>query len=104
MSDRPDQYFIPASEEHMARERNKARELRRSQWWKNRTGQGKCHYCERRFHPRELTMDHVVPLVRGGFTARSNVVPCCGECNTNKKDLIPFEWEAYLAGLQRSGE
>ena len=45
-------------------------------------------------------MDHVVPLVRGGFTVRSNVVPCCGECNTNKKDLIPFEWEAYLAGLQ----
>lgn len=89
-------YFTPASEEHVARQKHKARELRRTQWWKNRLAAGRCYYCGGRFPPRELTMDHLVPLVRGGFTTRSNVVPCCKECNNQKRYLLPLEWEAYM--------
>ena len=44
-------------------------------------------------------MDHVVPVIRGGRSSRSNVVPCCKECNNKKKHLLPVEWEAYLNGL-----
>ena len=33
------------SEEQARREREKARELRKSHWWKNRIAQGVCHYC-----------------------------------------------------------
>lgn len=44
-------------------------------------------------------MDHIVPLVRGGKSTRSNVVPCCKECNYLKQDLVPSEWEAYLERL-----
>jgi len=91
--------FGPVSDEAIARERNRARELRRSQWWKNQLGRGRCHYCEGAFHPGELTMDHVVPVIRGGRSSRSNVVPCCKECNNKKKHLLPVEWEAYLNGL-----
>jgi 5-methylcytosine-specific restriction endonuclease McrA len=90
---------IPPSEEELRRERAKARELRHSQWWKNRRGRGVCYYCGRRFLPKELTMDHIVPLVRGGKTRRSNVVPCCRECNRLKQDLVPSEWEAHLERL-----
>ena len=93
-------YYISASEEHIKREKNKAQDLRRSQWWKNRRGMGRCHYCNGRFNPKELTMDHVVPLVRGGRSMKSNLVPCCADCNANKRDLIPVEWSAYLAGLR----
>ena len=93
------EYYTPASEEHMEREKRKARELRRSQWWKNRRGEGRCHYCDGRFSPKELTMDHVVPVVRGGFSVRSNVVPCCPECNAAKRDLVPVEWAEYLDRL-----
>ena len=89
-------YYTPASEEHVARERHRARELRRSQWWKNRLAQGKCHYCERPFAPGDLTMDHIVPVIRGGRSTRSNVVPCCAECNASKQSLVPSEWEEYL--------
>ncbi len=92
-------YYTPASEEHIEREKQKGRELRRSQWWKNRCGEGRCHYCNGRFHPRELTMDHVVPVVRGGFSVKSNVVPCCTECNATKGDLVPVEWTEYLERL-----
>ncbi|MEE2657638.1 MAG: HNH endonuclease signature motif containing protein [Candidatus Latescibacterota bacterium] len=89
-------YYTPASEEHISREKDRARDLRRSQWWKNRLSQGRCHYCEQHFTTSALTMDHVVPIVRGGTSSKSNVVPCCKECNSQKRDLIPMEWDGYL--------
>jgi 5-methylcytosine-specific restriction endonuclease McrA len=47
-------------------------------------------------------MDHIVPLIRGGKTTKSNVVPCCAECNAKKKYLLPIEWEEYMAELHDS--
>ena len=44
-------------------------------------------------------MDHRVPLVRGGRSVRSNLVPACRACNAAKKYLLPVEWAAYLARL-----
>lgn len=75
----------------IARERAKARELRKSAWWKNQLATGICHYCGKKFRPAELTMDHIVPIARGGKSARGNVVPCCKECNSRKKYLTPAE-------------
>ena len=95
-------YFAAVSEEEITREKRKAKELRRTQWWKNRLGFGRCHYCGEKFPPKELTMDHVVPVVRGGKSTRSNVVPCCKECNNQKKYLLPVEWKAYLERLERA--
>ena len=95
-------YYTPASDEHITREKNKARDLRGSQWWKNRLGKGRCHYCDQPVPPRQLTMDHVVPLARGGFTEKGNVVPCCKDCNTSKRDLLPLEWEEHLIRLRDS--
>ena len=86
-------------EEQLRRERQKARELRRSQWWRNRIGAGLCYYCGGHFTASELTLDHVVPLVRGGQSTRGNCVPACKECNTRKRDLLPTEWQEYLDTL-----
>jgi 5-methylcytosine-specific restriction enzyme A len=83
-------------EADLKRERRKARELRESQWWKRRTAKGKCHYCGSPTLPQELTMDHIVPISRGGKSSRANVVPCCKTCNHTKKQLLPMEWEQYL--------
>ena len=85
-------------EEEIRRERNKARLLRESQWWKRRCAKGLCHYCQRPTPPKELTMDHIVPIARGGRTTRGNVVPCCKSCNNKKKLMLPMEWEDYLGG------
>jgi 5-methylcytosine-specific restriction protein A len=63
-------FYIPVSEEEIRRERRKARDLRGSQWWKRRCSGGVCHYCENKFPPRELTMDHIVPIVRGGKSSK----------------------------------
>jgi len=86
-------------EETLRRERAKARELRQSQWWKNRIATGICHYCGARVAPQELTLDHVVPLVRGGQSTRGNCVPACKECNSRKQSLLPVEWAEYLQRL-----
>lgn len=100
----PDFFFPQATDEEIAREKAKARELRQTQWWKRRRSSGLCHYCGARFPPRDLTLDHVVPLVRGGKTTRSNVVPACRDCNAQKKYLLPLEWEAHLRRLRGEEE
>jgi 5-methylcytosine-specific restriction endonuclease McrA len=93
-------FIVEVSEQEVKREKEKARELRRSQWWKNRVARGICHYCGKTFPPEELTMDHLVPVVRGGKSTRGNVVPACKECNNRKKYLLPVEWEEYLDSLK----
>ena len=94
-------FFEPEDEDFIKREKNKAREMRKSQWWKNLKGQGNCYYCKGRFHPSDLTMDHIVPIVRGGRTTKSNIVACCKECNNQKKYLLPIEWQEYLEKLKK---
>ena len=89
-------YFEKESDDHVKRERAAAKQLRSSQWWKNRLGNGLCHYCKGRFKPKELTMDHIIPIIRGGTSTRRNVVPCCPKCNQQKKYLLPSEWAEYL--------
>ncbi|MCB0350396.1 MAG: HNH endonuclease [Bdellovibrionales bacterium] len=84
-------YFISADPEHLKRERAKARELRASQWWRNQVGQGLCYYCNEKFSKELLTMDHVVPIARGGKSTKSNIVVACKECNSQKKYLTPVE-------------
>ena len=91
-----DKYEFHLEEEDLKREKAKARDLRNSQWWKRRCAKGVCHYCNNRTAPGDLTMDHVVPLARGGKSTKGNVVPACKACNNKKKQLLPMEWEEYL--------
>ena len=95
--------FVPmADDADLRREKARARELRRSTWWKRRIAAGVCHYCSGVVGPRSLTADHVVPLIRGGRSVRANMVPACKDCNSKKQSLLPWEWDAYLAGRTSS--
>lgn len=94
-------YFISdITQSEISREKEKARELRASQWWKRKLSEGRCHYCQQQFKPAELTMDHIVPIIRGGKSIKGNVVTCCKECNNMKKHMLPMEWNEYLDGLK----
>ncbi len=95
--DRMKPFFSEVSAADILHEKNRARELRRSEWWKRRRAAGLCHYCHERFPPAELTMDHLIPLVRGGRSTKGNIVPACKACNSNKKYALPWEWEADRA-------
>jgi 5-methylcytosine-specific restriction endonuclease McrA len=90
--------FVPAADDgDLKREKARARELRQSGWWKRRIAAGVCHYCRRAVGTHALTLDHLVPLIRGGRSVRANMVPSCKDCNSRKQSLLPWEWDTYLA-------
>ncbi len=91
-----DHFFIAADPDSIEQERRKAKQLKKTSWWKNRIGEGKCYYCEQRHHPKTLTMDHMTPLIRGGRTSKSNCVPACAACNKQKQNLTPSQWQAVM--------
>lgn len=92
---------IRKDERHVAREREKARSLRKSAWWQQQLQAGVCHYCGKKVGAAALTLDHVVPVARGGTSTKGNVVPACAACNQTKKYLTPAE--QILADLERGG-
>ena len=98
------EFYAPIDPAELRRAREKGRELRGSAWWKRRISAGVCHYCRRSVGARQLTMDHIVPLGRGGRSVRGNVVPACKDCNTRKQSLLPVEWQEYLARLAGAHE
>lgn len=53
---------------------------------------GRCAYCGTTVH---ITVDHVVPIMRGGAHASHNVVPACRSCNSRKSDRSA---EEFLGG------
>lgn len=92
--------FIPnVTLEEIRKEKQKARLLKNSSWWRKKISKRRCYYCNKEVSEKELTMDHVIPLVRGGKSVKSNIVPACKECNNKKKYMLPFEWEQYLQSL-----
>jgi 5-methylcytosine-specific restriction enzyme A len=93
------EFYAPVDPDELKRQRARARALRDSQWWKRKTSTGTCHYCRRRVGHTALTMDHVVPLGRGGTSSRGNVVPACKDCNTRKQGMLPVEWREYVDSL-----
>lgn len=52
-----------------------------------------CTYCDRLAD----TIDHTVPLVRGGTNYEGNLVPCCRYCNGSKGGRTVMEWRAGKA-------
>ena len=53
-----------------------------------------CAYCLGKFE--KLTMDHMIPLSRGGQHTDENIVPACGSCNSRKSARTPME---FIAGI-----
>jgi len=102
MDDLADIFFTAPDEATIRRERQKARELRKTRWWQQKTAAGRCHYCGRVFAHADLTMDHLVPLARGGKSSKGNLVPACKDCNNRKKILLPLEWQDYLEHLRQN--
>ena len=82
---------IERDERHIKRERAKARELKNTPYFRALFKAGVCHYCGKKFPESELTLDHIVPVARGGRSTRGNLVVCCRACNQAKKFLTPAE-------------
>lgn len=62
--------------------------------WKRQ--KGKCAYCGQLcgVGKRRFTVDHIVPIAKGGTDDFSNLAGACGPCNADKADRSLDEWRA----------
>lgn len=58
-----------------------------------------CQYCHKPFSARELTLDHVLPVSRGGRKNWHNVVAACKTCNQRKANRTPEQANMPLKTL-----
>jgi 5-methylcytosine-specific restriction endonuclease McrA len=58
-----------------------------------------CQYCGAQPGPQELTIDHVLPRSKGGYSAWENCVLACVACNARKANRTP---EQAGLGLRRT--
>jgi len=61
---------------------------------------GRCFYCRRRTPGRSHCLDYVVPRAKSGQNSYRNLVSCCLECNSQKRDLPAGD---FLRELYREG-
>jgi 5-methylcytosine-specific restriction endonuclease McrA len=52
----------------------------------------RCVYCAERLDYQNATLDHVLPLAKGGANDPGNVVAACPRCNRLKADMLPAEF------------
>ena len=61
-----------------------------------------CPYCGAYMNRRTKTMDHMVPLNKGGAHGIVNVIICCSTCNSSKRDRDFGDWVSRLDEPYRS--
>lgn len=51
-----------------------------------------CAYCGIKERHKELTIDHVLPIKKGGDDSYTNLVPACRSCNLSKGHAGVRQW------------
>lgn len=83
----------PPAGAHSKRSQGKARSWKKSRYRKHaQSGRGhklRCHWCPRYLAIDEATVDHRIPLHRGGLDNRNNFVIACEPCNQRRGHDMP---------------
>ena len=53
-----------------------------------------CIYCNNKIPREQRSMDHIIPISRGGLHSIENLVMCCKSCNSSKRDRLLSEWKS----------
>lgn len=56
-----------------------------------------CFYCGIEIDEKNWSVDHIIPLKKGGGNGKSNLVPCCMNCNRIKKDKDKEEFREWYS-------
>lgn len=57
---------------------------------------GKCAYCGRHRNHKYMTVDHIIPLSKGGTNDIGNLQCVCKKCNSLKDDMMPEEFVRHV--------
>ena len=60
---------------------------------------GICGICGEFVPPNEATIDHIVPISKGGTYAPENLQCCCRRCNQLKADALPDDFFNLLVDI-----
>ena len=55
-----------------------------------------CKSCGKTQQQTQLTIDHIIPLAKGGSNDISNLQTLCYQCNRSKKDRIDSRFKRYF--------
>lgn len=60
---------------------------------------GKCYLCGKELLYSEMTLDHVIPLAKGGADCMENLRCCCSNCNSWKADSYSGDFEGKVSNI-----
>ena len=65
---------------------------------------GRCACCGKKLTTKTMTMDHIIPLSRGGKNEAENLVALCEDCNKKKGNMmyLPYVYYTALNGISDS--
>ncbi len=66
--------------------------------------QGYCNGCRNHYRIKDLEIDHVIPISRGGKDNEMNLQLLCGHCNTTKSDGNMAELQKRLVAQKATAE
>ena len=55
-----------------------------------------CYYCGKKIEGRNKTIDHKIPISKGGTNAIENLCVCCQSCNSKKNNKTEAEFMAEV--------
>jgi 5-methylcytosine-specific restriction endonuclease McrA len=55
----------------------------------------KCYWCGAKISGKEIQVDHVIALSKGGNHAIENLAASCAACNQSKHARLPHEWAKH---------
>lgn len=93
--------YINGPRNRFARSKSKAK-FREIEWrltfeqWSSLVIGAECHYCHQSINPTGSGLDRKDSDL--GYTF-DNVVPCCGDCNKIKNDILTYEEMVFLMPL-----
>jgi 5-methylcytosine-specific restriction endonuclease McrA len=56
-----------------------------------------CVMCDKVFPQGKLTIDHMVPITKGGKNDNKNIQPLCGSCNARKGNKLVYKDKRVIA-------
>lgn len=59
-------------------------------YFRNKNGNTTCAYCGK--ETDKVTMEHFIPVSKGGELSHNNILPVCKSCNSSKCNKDFFEW------------
>lgn len=62
---------------------------------------GKCAYCGQPIEYKDMQIDHLVPLYRGGKDSEDNYLPACRACNYYKHTLTVEDFRREIGEIKR---